>query len=159
MFSDSRMKDARYTAMELTHNELDLVILGKLLACTNSDDIATSEMITKRQHTTFLHGGYKVCKKTFTFLHGIGVKRLRNIMKHFQRSGVIPRTHGNMRKRPYNALSLDTVKFVVTFILNYSEQHGPVLPGRATLCQDIHDLMCNYCHLLRLSTPSGSNIS
>ena len=42
IFSESRMRDARYTAMEMTHNELDLVILGKLSACTNCDDVPTT---------------------------------------------------------------------------------------------------------------------
>ena len=50
--------------------------MGQLAATLNSDN-------EKRSYTLFLHGGQRVCKKTFTFLHGIGKKRLHNVGRHF----------------------------------------------------------------------------
>ena len=117
------IKDIRYAAIELNRNELDLVIMGQLAATINTDN-------QKRSYTSFLHGGQRVCKKTFAFLHGIGKKRLHNVIKHYLENGYTGRRHGNLRRKPHHALSLDCVKFVVMFILNYSELHGLVLPGR-----------------------------
>ena len=55
--------------------------------------------------------------------------RLKNLMKHFKQNGITGRTHGNTRCCPHHALSLPTVKSVVTFIINYSEQHSLAFPG------------------------------
>lgn len=41
-----------------------------------------------------------------------------------------PRTHGNSRRRPHNALSFSSVEYVVRFLHTYTEQNGLLLPGR-----------------------------
>ena len=79
---------------------------------------------------TFSMVDRECAKKTFMFLHDIGNARLKNLMKHFKQNGITARTHGNTRRRPHHALSLSTVKSIVTFIVNYSEQHSLALPGR-----------------------------
>lgn len=38
--------------------------------------------------------------------------------------------HGNAHRQPHNALSVDDEKRVVTYINNYVEDHGILLPGR-----------------------------
>ena len=40
------------------------------------------------------------------------------------------RTHGNARRPPPNALSLDNLKLVVNFLFTYAEEHAILLPGR-----------------------------
>ena len=125
LFTAEQLQGSRLEANELSRDELDLVILGKLAAFLRVDKARPQQ---HRAH--FLHGGQKVCKKTFLFLHGIGEMRLKNLMKHFKQNGITGRTHGNTRHRPHHALSLPTVKSVVTFIVNYSEQHSLALPGR-----------------------------
>ena len=122
-FAYSHIKRVRYAAMELNRSELDLIVIGQLAATVSIHD-------SKRSYTSFLHSGQRVCKKTFLFLHGIGEKRLKNITKHYLQNGYVGRTHGNTRRKPRHALSLDCIKYIVSFILNYSEMHGLVLPGR-----------------------------
>ena len=123
LFDTEKLETCRLEANELSRGELDLVIMGKLAALSRSDrDL--------RKHTGFLHGGKRVCKKTFLFLHDIGEKRLKNVMKHYQQNGLTVRIHGNTKRSPHNALSFFTVKNVVTFVLHYSEQHSLVMPGR-----------------------------
>lgn len=39
---------------------------------------------------------------------------------------VAPRIHGNTKRLPKNALSLQDVEYVAHFLLNYTEQHGLV---------------------------------
>ena len=71
-----------------------------------------------------------MCSKMFRFLHGIGETRLKSLSRHFQQSGLTPRTHGNMKRKPAHALSFLSIKYIVTFIHNYAEQHALLLPGR-----------------------------
>ena len=84
----------------------------------------------KAARTTFMYGGEVVCKKTFLQLHCVGLKRLKNLIRHYQQYGLTTQTHGNMRKLPRHALTLATIRSVVTFLHNYSEQHGMALQGR-----------------------------
>ena len=123
LFDAEQLQKNRFEANELSRGELDMIILGKLAAFSRLDS-------TRQHHAHFLHGGQRVCKKTFLFLHDIGYARLKNLMKHFQQNGITTRTHGNTCRRPHHALSLSTVKSVVIFIVNYSEQHSLALPGR-----------------------------
>ena len=122
-FGTEQVETCRLEANELSRGELDLVILGKLAATCRLDD-------TQRQYSVFLHGGHRICQKMFMYLHDIGYKRLRNLMKHLKKNGLTGRTHGNTHRLPKHALDLPTIKAVVTFILNYSEQHSLALPGR-----------------------------
>ena len=40
------------------------------------------------------------------------------------------RTHGNTKRLPHNALTLDAILNVLKFITNYEEQNAILLPGR-----------------------------
>ena len=73
---------------------------------------------------------HKICLKTFLFLHYIGKKRFRNLVKHFQKNGIAPRIHGNTRRRPWTASSLHNKEQAVALIKNFAEIHGLPLPGR-----------------------------
>ena len=96
------------------------MILGQLAATINTDK-------QKRSYTSFLHGG-----------QGCARKRLLSYMASGRRGCTMSPSitwrmatqEEDMRHKQHHALSLDCVKFVVTFILNYSELHGLVLPGR-----------------------------
>ena len=89
-FGTEQVETCRLEANELSRGELDLVILGKLAATCRLDD-------TQRQYSVFLHGGHRICQKMFMYLHDIGYKRLRNLMKHLKKNGLTGRTHGNTR--------------------------------------------------------------
>ena len=44
--------------------------------------------------------------------------------------GMQPRVHGNTKRLPKHTLTLESVEYVLRFLLNYFEQHGILLPGR-----------------------------
>ena len=86
-----------------------MAILGQLLASTNASDMVAvesrhAEKQRQRVHTTFSHAGKGVCIKTFRFLHTVGEKRLKNLLKSFKENGLTPRVHGNTHRRPKHTL-------------------------------------------------------
>ncbi len=55
---------------------------------------------------------------------------MKNLNKSFRDNYLQPRIHGNTHRLPYNALSYECQKIVVTFLLNYCAQNALILPGR-----------------------------
>ena len=134
-FSREYILSVRQSCAELVRSELDLVILGQLLAFTNRSPgtVTTSRHAAgerERPSTAFCHQGKQVCVKTFRILHGIGEKRLKNLMKSLKEDGLMPRVHGNTKRKPHHALSFSSIEYVVRFLMNYTEQNGLLLPGR-----------------------------
>ena len=66
----------------------------------------------------------------FRFLHGIGIKRFKNLLKSLKENGLSPRVHGNTNRKPKHALSYASTEYVIRFLLTYAEQHALLLPGR-----------------------------
>ncbi len=104
-FSRQYVKEMRLSCMGLTSVELDLIIIGQLIACTNTREHTATDNHNpahdkKRSYTHFLHQGRPICKETFRFLHVVGAKRLKNIMKSLQMNGIAPRVHGNIKRMP-----------------------------------------------------------
>ena len=103
--------DFRDQCQELAKAEIDMALLGQLSAFTFGEE-KTVRATTKRhpsegrQHAylCFQHHGYRVCRKTFTFLHSISVKRLRNLKASLLSNGLTPRCHCNVRRLPPNSI-------------------------------------------------------
>ena len=134
-FFVGHIKEVRMHCQELSHGELDLLILGQLLPFTNNSDTVSIESrhsttARVRQYCSYHHQGKPVCLRTFLFLHSIGSKRLKNLLTSFQKKGTLPRVHGNFKRLPSNALSFSSVEHVVSFVVNYAEENSILLPGR-----------------------------
>ena len=68
----------RLQCAELTRDELDLVLVGQIMALLSNDaetGAKSSKAPTPRQRSAMLfhHGGWRICGKTFQKLHGIGM--------------------------------------------------------------------------------------
>ena len=133
------------SCFELSKSEFDLILKGQLLATTNtSSSICTASGHTAHERKrcysgNHYHGGKVVCEQTFMFLLGVGRTRLKNLKKSLEESGIGPLVYGNTKRHPHHALSYESVKYVVHFLLSYSEEHGLLLPGRVPgySCTDI----------------------
>jgi len=56
---------------DLTHDKLDLVVMGQVMAgCFSADTFHNQER--SRSFTVFHHNGSRICQKTFLFLHTTG---------------------------------------------------------------------------------------
>lgn len=124
----------RLQAADLSHNELDLVIMGSLMSVVNTansiKDGRHKSVKRKRTFCNFHHNGYQVCQVTYRFLFGIGKHRLKAIKAHFLENGLTLRIHGNTGRLPHNATSYASIRYIVQFIINFAEQHAILLPGR-----------------------------
>ena len=134
-FTLQHVEEIRSQCASLSHAELDMVLLGQLMAASNnSDTVMTvsghSESTRKKVRTWYSHRGVSVCNTMFRFLHGVGHNRMKNLAKSFKANGLTPRIHGNTKRLPKWTLSLSSVEYVVRFLLNYTEINGLLLPGR-----------------------------
>ena len=135
LFSEDHYADLIAQATFLTHEQLDLVILGSIMATLHNEEECRSwsrHKPAKRQKMmmTYMHHGYNLCKTTYNFLHGVGNHRVKAIRKSYLQNGLTPRVHGNAGRIPHNALTYTQINNVVKFIINYAEQHAILLPGR-----------------------------
>lgn len=62
------------------------------------------------------------------FIHSIGKKRFRNLLKHYQLNGISPQVHGSVKRHPWNAAAFPDKEGAVAFIKNFAEAHAFPLP-------------------------------
>ena len=134
-FSTEHVTTVRASCAELSNSELDMAILGQLMASVNTSlAVSTAarhkEDERKKAYSSFSHQGRPICTRMFRFLHGVGSKRLKNLTRSLKENGLTPRVHGNSKRKPSNALSYSSTEFVVRFLFSYAEQHALLLPGR-----------------------------
>ena len=127
--------DIRAQAAPLSRDELDLVLIGEIMASLHKEDtVKSGRHITtarQRKYTAHMHNGKPVCAVTFEFLHGIGPKhKLPAIKEHYAKNGLTPRVHKNTRQLPAHALTYDQQLDIMKYLQNYAEEHAILLPGR-----------------------------
>ena len=132
IFSVDHYQRVRDDCRQLSRSELYLVVMGQLLALTQSDETTQvkyhSPKDRKRSFTCFKHGGHNICIKTFCFLHTIGRSNFEAIKASFQSNGLCPRSRPYVK--PRHALRLSDIEYVVSFARNYAEDNAILLPGR-----------------------------
>ena len=123
LFTEGVAMDIRSQCMDLTSDQLDMLILGNIASQTKDSG-------KKRCRSKYFFRGHQICRKTFLFLHCISKKRLENLKYHLKSNGLTSRVHGNTKHAPHNRTPHALLKHVVTFIENYAERGGLSLPGR-----------------------------
>eukprot|EP00117_Sycon_ciliatum_P012444 scpid97049/ scgid13510/ len=109
--------------MEMEDNERDMFIMGMLLA-THYCTPETRRGKRKHEFYQYSYDGQEVCSGAFQYIYNIGKKLWRNLKKHLQENGPVPRRHGNIGRRPANALQFPDVKRCVEFLKAYVEEFG-----------------------------------
>ena len=82
----------RTSCAELARHELDMAIMGQLLACMNTQPAigpSHHHLLKDRQKSfsSYFHQSQPICEKMFCFLHEIGRTRLKNLKKSVQTNG------------------------------------------------------------------------
>ena len=134
-FSTDYIADIRSHCASLSRDELDMAILGQIMANSNFSSSIVKQsrhscMQRQKNYSKYMHGGQQICRIMFRFFHTIGKTRLENLKANFREHGITARIHGNTNRLPHNALSLSSVEYVVRFLLNYADQNAILLPGR-----------------------------
>ena len=102
--------------MELSHGELDLVILANIQACTSSEIIGEKRKQSSR--SSFLYLNRPICKDMFLSLYGISYSRFRRLKEHYEEHGLSQRVHGNYKRLPHNTLPQAVTEDVKNFLTN-----------------------------------------
>ena len=122
-FLEDHYLAVRGALSEMTKDELDLMAMGQIMdhcspsPSAPSPSTSPAEKIEVHTPMKFFHAGLRVCQPTFPFLHTIGIKRIK---ASYLRNGPTARVHGNKGRKPKKTLSLQEVKDVVQYILNYT---------------------------------------
>ena len=76
--------------LELTHDELDLVVIGQVMAgCFSGETSSHRGQERGKTYTMFHHNGIRICQKTFLFLHTMGYGCFKAIKASYRTSGVV----------------------------------------------------------------------
>ncbi len=134
-FSFEHIMDVRSQCLSLSHDELDLVILGQIMSNTNLSTATApnpghANKQRQKSYSKYSHGSEQICSRMFLFLHTIGKFRLNSLVASFKLNGLTVRIHGNSNRKPHNALSLSSLEYCVKFLLNYADLNAVLLPGR-----------------------------
>ena len=114
--------------LELSHGELDLVILANIQAFTRIDVIGEKRKRSAR--CSFLYLNRPICKEMFLNIYGISYSRFRRLKEHYEDHGICQRVHGNRKGLPHNTLPQTVTEDVKNFLTNYVEENAVLLPGR-----------------------------
>ena len=136
-FSVEEVLEFRLSIQELTKEERDMYLFGKLHVCMVrgkkvQDRHARSS--AKRERTTFKYafdGDRSICKSAFLFIHDITEHTLKVLSRFIRDENGCPtvRTHKSKYKPSKKAHSFETVKTAVTFLHSVSSQHGLPQPA------------------------------
>lgn len=114
----------RLNIAELTKEEHDMYLMGVTMACLANRKETYRHKERVRQRASYVYQGKRVCLDAFLYLENVTQYHLKRIRSHVMKNGVVPRVHGNVRKKPHNTLSLDMYKsaenFFKSILSNYS---------------------------------------
>lgn len=117
-----------YNCLELSHAELDLVILANVQASMTIEVIG--EKRKRSPPYSFLYQSRPICKEMFQNLYGVSKSRFQRLVDHYQTHGISLRIHGNSKRLPHNTLPQDVAEDVKNFLSNYVDENAVLLPGR-----------------------------
>ena len=82
-FSLPQIRAARDECHQLTHDQLDMVVMGQLRSSCINDRVTlkskASNTVSVRSMTLFHFGGHHICHTFFLFLHAMSIKRFKAI--------------------------------------------------------------------------------
>ena len=132
LFAVDHYLSLRCAFAELTHTELDMMVMGEIMStCFHSPKASGQSSSPTAVKTTHnfqhsYHHDHRVCQPTFLFLHTIGIKRFKNVKASFLKNGPAGRVHGNTGRKPKCHLTLEQIEDVVQFIQNYTSRQNKV---------------------------------
>lgn len=113
----------RLNIAELTKEEHHMYLMGVSMASL-ANPIETSRHKERvRQRASYVYHGKRVCLDAFLYLENVTHYQLKRVRSHVMANGVVPRVHGNVRKKPHNTFSLDIYKCAENFLKTTLNQY------------------------------------
>lgn len=114
---------------------MDTVLLGIIQAITLSDTVPKrgSNLMGERQRLkpVYQFHGMEVCEEFFVFVHGIEMKRLRNLLTRYkQNHNAIRELINSNHEKSSNAVLPH--EHLVNFLRNFAEDHALYFPRRVS---------------------------
>ncbi|CAB3360365.1 Hypothetical predicted protein [Cloeon dipterum] len=114
----------RLNIAELTKAEQDMYLMGVTMASLTNPETTAKLKERQRLRAQYVYQGRKVCLDAFLYLENCTHYQLKRIRKHVMTHGVVPRTHGNLGKKPHNTFSLEIYRHANDFIESYIEPYS-----------------------------------
>ena len=127
-FNVTDIERIRDSFLDLTTEEKDIYILSLFTQWFKPGQ--SSDAIEYRME------GKKLCRQTFLFFTNISKTKLQNLRVHYNQEGLQSRRHGNFGRASPNSHSFETRQTIKTFIENFADNHGVILPGRIPSYRD-----------------------
>ena len=133
-FTEEVQNAIKLNVQELTLQEKDILLLGVISCSINASDttLKTRKKNEKRKLCRIRYFYYehkRICRDTFLFLMDISKGKLNNLKKWYLEHGLVPRKKRS-GGRQKTALSMEDIRCVTQFIINFADQHSLILPGR-----------------------------
>ena len=163
-FNCQAVMNAHRKSLQLSKDELDLVIHGNLQAGRSSTDLFRTEYnspsSSRRTAIKYSFGGRHIRKSMFSFLYGgIGHSRLENLIKHHSTKGITTGVHKLTRKCPHNQTSFVISEGVRNFIVKFADNHALPLPSRLPTYKDYCVMLLPLlCYAFAISTSKHVRI-
>ncbi len=88
------IRECRLSCSELSHNELDLVVMSQVHYFRTTPGKGASTESFRPLSSYYFHG-VKICQATFLFMHCISRNRYLRITQLYKKEGLIESRHGN----------------------------------------------------------------
>ncbi|XP_052798591.1 uncharacterized protein LOC128230403 isoform X1 [Mya arenaria] len=110
---------------QYTKDEKDLYIMGALNRINSYKKRSRYGDCQRTRYNYKYNEGNVVCKKTFMCVYDIGPK---NLLKHVNKNGNVPRHYGNQDRRPIHALTFQEIENE-SFLKNVAVELGLPMPA------------------------------
>lgn len=125
---DDTIVEHIYNLREMEKETKEMYLMGALIKI-GSDPKRSRYGERKRTRYEYRFERNIICRKAFLTIYDIGEKALKNLIRHINENGNVPRIHGNTGKKPRHALAFGDVEKVVQFIIKYAEENGLPQPA------------------------------
>ena len=102
MFQEDELIVIRSNNLQLTNDELDLVVMAQIRSAHNTRSSTSRGEKRKHDYAALFYHGQRICRKTFLVTNCIGHIRYETLYRHYKLNGLVPRRHGNTKRLPPN---------------------------------------------------------
>lgn len=111
----------------MAKDEKEMFIMGSVKQI-GSKKITSKRKERKRLRYDYSFQGQNICRQAFLIINDCTEKVLKNINRHLNDIGAVPREHRNTGKKPHHALKYEDIHNAITFIVNYAAEVGMPQP-------------------------------